>query len=79
MEREVTDAEGLFKIAQAYAMLGNRAGALRVLARSIDGGFFSYPYFARDPLLDSIRQEPEFRRLLERARVRHEAFQRRFF
>ena len=78
-EREVTDAEGLFKIAQAYAMLGDRAGALRGLARSIDGGFFCYPYFVRDPPFDPIRQEPEFQHLLERARVRHEAFEQRFF
>jgi hypothetical protein len=50
-----------------------------VLGRSIEGGFFCYPYFVRDPLLDSIRSVPEFQSLLERARERHEAFRRRFF
>lgn len=78
-EREVTDAEGLFRIAQAYAVIGNSSSALRLLERSIDGGFFCVPYFERDPLLESIRTEPEYRRLLERARLRHEAFKQRFF
>jgi serine/threonine-protein kinase len=78
-EREVSDAEALFRIAEAYAVLGDNAGALRVLRRSIDGGFFCYPYFARDPLLESIRSAREFQSLLERARERHEAFRRRFF
>jgi tetratricopeptide (TPR) repeat protein len=76
---KVSDAEALFRIAEAYAVLGDRGGALRVLGRSIEGGFFCYPYFARDPLLESIRSVPEFQSLLERARERHEAFRRRFF
>ena len=78
-EGKVSDAEALFRIAEAYAVLGDRGGALRVLGRSIEGGFFCYPYFARDPLLESIRSVPEFQSLLERARERHEAFRRRFF
>jgi serine/threonine-protein kinase len=77
--REVSDAEALFRIAEAYAVLGDTGAALRVLGRSIEGGFFCYPYFVRDPLLDSIRSVPEFQSLLERARERHEAFRRRFF
>jgi hypothetical protein len=59
--------------------MGDTSGALRMLRRTIEGGFFCYPYLARDPLLESIRSEPEFQSLLERARERHEAFRRRFF
>ncbi|HXG65234.1 MAG TPA: TRAP transporter TatT component family protein, partial [Blastocatellia bacterium] len=44
-ERGVSDAEGIYKVAQAYAALGDKASALRVLRRSIEGGFFCYPYF----------------------------------
>jgi tetratricopeptide (TPR) repeat protein len=78
-EREVTDAEALFRIAEGYAVLGDTGGAVRVLRRSIEGGFFCYPYLTRDPLLESIRLVPEVQSLLERARERHEAFRRRFF
>jgi hypothetical protein len=44
-ERRVTDAEGIYKVAQAYAVLGDTRAALRVLGQSIDGGFFCFPIF----------------------------------
>jgi hypothetical protein len=63
---------------QAYAQLGNISAALRVLEKSVDGGFFCYPYFQRDPLLKSIRNTTDFPRALEKARVRFEGFRARF-
>ena len=58
------DPEATYKIAQAYAMLGDKASALRVFKHSIESGFFPYPYFLTDPLLDSLRNEPEFSKLM---------------
>jgi hypothetical protein len=75
----VADAEGIYKVAQAYALLGERRGAVRVLRRAIEGGFFCYPYFTTDPLLDPVRAEAEFPALMEMARARHEEFRRKFF
>jgi len=77
--RGVGDPEAVYKIAQAYAELGDKPAALRVLRSSIDGGFFSYPYLMSDPLLDRLRGEEEFRTLLDSARKRHESFKQRFF
>jgi tetratricopeptide (TPR) repeat protein len=78
-QRGVGDPEAAYKIAQGYAVLGDRASALRVFERSIDGGFFPYPYLLTDPLLDSLRNEPEFVQLVDAARQRHEAFVSAFF
>ena len=39
----VSGAEGIYKVAQAYAVLGDRASSRRMLRRSIEGGFFCYP------------------------------------
>ncbi len=78
-ERHVGDPEAIYKIAQAYAMLGEKSSALRVLKQSIENGFFPYPYFATDPLLDRLRNENEFARLMSAARQRHEAFKAAFF
>ena len=78
-ERGVGDSEAIYKIGQAYAILGDGASALRVLRLSIENGFFAYPYFARDPLLDRLRQDPEFRRLMKTAEERHQAFRKTFF
>jgi DNA-binding winged helix-turn-helix (wHTH) protein/TolB-like protein len=78
-ERGVGDPEATYKIAQAYAVLGDKASALRILRRSVESGFFCYPYFTTDPLLNSLRGEPEFKSILEIARLRHESFKRVFF
>jgi tetratricopeptide (TPR) repeat protein len=78
-DRGVGDAEALYKIAQAFAVLGDEKSALRVLKNSIESGFFSYPYFLTDPLLDSIRNNPEFDKLMSVARQRHDAFVKSFF
>jgi tetratricopeptide (TPR) repeat protein len=78
-ERGVGDPEAIYKIAQAYALLEDPVSALQVLRYSIESGFFSYPYFASDPLLDRLRHEAEFTRLMKVARQRHMAFKERFF
>jgi len=78
-KRAVGDPEAAYKIAQAYAAFGDAPAALRVLNRSVKGGFFPYPYLANDPLLDSLRREPEFLRVLDTARQRHLAFTKAFF
>jgi hypothetical protein len=77
--RDVGDPEASYKIAQAYAELGDKPSALRVLERSINNGFFPYSYLASDPLLDRLRQEPKFADLMQTARQRHEAFKHTFF
>jgi DNA-binding winged helix-turn-helix (wHTH) protein/TolB-like protein len=78
-ERGVGDPEGAYKIAQGYAVLGDKVSALRALRHSVESGFFSYPYIATDPLLNSLRDETEFAAILEVARHRHEAFKASFF
>ena len=78
-ERGVGDPEAVYKISQAYAVLGDKKSALRVLRRSIETGFFSYPYFVNDPLLEPLRSEAEWTSLLALARERHGSFRRAFF
>ena len=78
-ERGVSDPELIYKVAQAYAVLGKKTSALHMLRHSIGGGFFCYPYFVRDPLLQSLRGEPEFEALINQARQRHEQFKTTFF
>ena len=84
VEREIEqsgvgDAEGIYKVAQAYAALGEKGSALRVLRRSIEQGFFCHDYFKNDPMLASLRSEPAFNELMDIARNRQERFKRMFF
>ena len=78
LDSGVSDAEGLYKVAQAYAVLGDKGSAMLMFHRTIEGGFFPYPYFERDPLLDSVRNEAEFAVLMREAQERHEQFKTRF-
>jgi tetratricopeptide (TPR) repeat protein len=78
-ERGVSDAEGMYKVAQAFAVLGDKVSALHMLRHSIGGGFFCYPYFVRDPLLENLRDEPEFQALMNQALQRHQQFRAMFF
>ena len=78
-ERGVSDPEGIYKMAQAYAILGDKASALHMLRHSIGGGFFCYPYFVRDELLQSLHGEPEFQELMNQSLRRHEQFKASFF
>lgn len=77
--RGVSDAELLYKMTQGYAVLGDKAAALHMLQHTVEGGFFCYPCFVSDPLLESIRSDPEFQRMTAQARDRHEQFKSRFF
>jgi DNA-binding winged helix-turn-helix (wHTH) protein/TolB-like protein/Tfp pilus assembly protein PilF len=78
-QRGVGDPEAAYKVAQAYAVLGDKASALRMLRYSIQNGFFPWPYFATDPLVAGIRHEPQYSQLMEMAKARHTAFRNRFF
>lgn len=78
-ERGVADSEAIYKIAQAYAVLGDRASAIRMLGYSIELGFFAHSYFTSDPLLSSMRNEPEFSHLMKLAEARQQEFKKSFF
>ncbi|MBV9745764.1 MAG: tetratricopeptide repeat protein [Acidobacteriia bacterium] len=78
-ERGVGDAEATYKIAQGYAVLGDRVSGVSALRASIENGFFPFPYLERDPLLNNLRGMPEFPKVLEIARQRYEVFKKRFF
>ena len=53
-----------YSLGAAYAQLGEPREAIAWLRRAVDNGFPCYPWFQRDPLLEPIRQNPEFVRLL---------------
>ncbi|MBV9304469.1 MAG: winged helix-turn-helix domain-containing protein [Acidobacteriaceae bacterium] len=78
-QRGVGDPEATYKIAQSYAVLGDKISALRTLRSSIENGFFPYPYLVTDPLLANIHNEPPFAESLNLARRRYEAFKTKFF
>jgi eukaryotic-like serine/threonine-protein kinase len=73
-EQSGSDAELPYIIGRFQVLFGDRQAGLRTLERAVDRGFFAYPRLATDPLLESLRGDPTFQRLLAEARVRHDAF-----
>jgi tetratricopeptide (TPR) repeat protein len=73
------DGELSYKLAECYSLMGDKLSALRLLKKSIDRGFFCYPYFISDPLLENIRGEAQYTVLIEATRQRHERFKQMFF
>jgi tetratricopeptide (TPR) repeat protein len=78
-QREVYDGEMIYKIAQAFSVLNDRKSALELFQLSVEKGFFCYPYFVNDPLMENIRKEPNFNVTLKIAKQRHDSFKARFF
>jgi hypothetical protein len=57
-----------YSLGAAYAQLGNTEQSLAWLERATDSGFPCYPWFERDPLLEPMRHQSRFVRLLDRLR-----------
>ena len=66
------DPEGWYYLARQLGYLQERDRALMALSHSVDQGFFGYPAMLRDPWLDSLREEHEFKRILDKAHSRHQ-------
>lgn len=63
-----------YNIAGAYALMGDRAAAVRWLHRTADEGFPCYPLFAKDPTLDPLRSDPQFIQFMAELKQRWERF-----
>jgi tetratricopeptide (TPR) repeat protein len=76
--RNIVDGERRYRLVHFYALIGKKEDALRNLKKSIESGFFNFPYIENDPFLDNIRGTKEFKNLLAQAKRRHQAFKQRF-
>ena len=59
---------GAYGLGTAYAQLRDPASALRWLSQAVATGFPCYPWYARDPLLDPIRDDSRFTVFMENLR-----------
>jgi TolB-like protein len=75
-EKLWSDFQYTHVMAQAQALLGKNAEALRWLERATQRGFIHYPFLSeRDSLLRNLHGDSGFTALLERVRVQWEGFE----
>jgi TolB-like protein/predicted Ser/Thr protein kinase len=59
-----------YSLGAAYVQVADPIEARRWLASAINTGFPCYPWFERDPMLDPLRNDPEFQHLMAELRSR---------
>jgi hypothetical protein len=67
-----------FSLGTAFAQLGKPDKAVAWLRASADDGFPCYPWFAADPLLEPIRRDPGYQKLMTELRDRFETARSRY-
>jgi len=60
------DPCGTFYLARALARI-EHPGALTILRRAVEGGYYIYPFITRDPWLDPLRGSSEFNAIVRLA------------
>ena len=76
--RDAAASDDIFSwwMADCYALVGERGAALDCVDRMIELGMVNYPFLAQhEPFIASIRAEPRFGTLLERAKKQWDAFE----
>ena len=74
----ITDSEMKYRLVHFYVMLNDETKALNSLEKAIDAGFFNYSYIESDPLTKLIHNNLRFKQILEKAKIRHELYEKRF-
>ena len=50
-----------------------------MLRKAVEGGFFNYPFILKDPFLDQVRDDPDFKKVITLAKEKHETFKKNYF
>jgi TolB-like protein/Flp pilus assembly protein TadD/predicted Ser/Thr protein kinase len=75
---DVIDGDVAYWTGGIHALLGEREQALAWLRRAVEVGNHNYPWFQKDKNYDSLRGDPEYRRIMEEVRRHWEEYKRAF-
>ena len=79
LAQTVVDSEALYLWAVLSVMLEDNQQGLYMLNKAVDQGYYPYRAFVINPFLDPVRDDPEFQRIVEKAKIKHEAFRAKHF
>ena len=66
-----------FSMAAILAVQGNKEEALRWLEKAVDAGWLDYNYASRYPLLENIRNDAQFKRIMDETKAKVAEMRRR--
>ena len=72
------DPCGAYYVSRQLARVGDVTRALPMLRHSVEDGFYTPSFLARDPWLDLLRGEAEFDRIVQLAQSRYDEARRAF-
>jgi serine/threonine protein kinase/Tfp pilus assembly protein PilF len=75
---QVIDGDGAYWIGGVYALLKEKQPALQWLRRAVELGNHNYPWFQRDKNFANLRDDPEYRRIMEDVRQRWETYRQKY-
>jgi protein kinase/serine/threonine-protein kinase len=59
-----------YRITSVYAIQGDKSEALNWLQKTVDAGFLYYRYLERDPLLENIRGDVQFKKIMDSTKAK---------
>jgi serine/threonine protein kinase/tetratricopeptide (TPR) repeat protein len=74
-ERHI-DGDGAYWLGGVYALLGDKKQALIWLRRAVALGNHNYPWFQRDKNYNSLRNDPEYQKIMEEVRDHLEQYRK---
>jgi serine/threonine-protein kinase len=78
-DANLSDGEGWFFLAGLYCINREIDKSISVLDTAVERGYFAYPHMLKCRFLDPARGTPGLDTVLEKARLKHEAFKGKFF
>jgi len=68
------DGDQAYWMGGIYSMLGERETALAWLRRAVELGNQNYPWFQRDKNWDKLRNDPDYKKIMDDVRTRWEGY-----
>ena len=72
------DGEFTIRLAEAYALLGDRASAMEMASRAFARGFGCTAWYERSPMLEPLRSLPKWKALMQHLKERQALMEDRF-
>ena len=79
VKTQVSDGETIYYTAAYYGLLGEKERCLELLEKTVDAGYFNYLNMASNDYLESVKTEPEFQNILDKAKNKHQIFRNKHF